>query len=471
MKKKIIYELNEVPIKIFNYYADNFPNSSFAFLKDRARLYKTNAADIGHLSPWITWPTMHRGVNNLKHKITDLGQDLTEVNKVFPTVYECLAKNKLKVGVFGCLHSHPLPKNLNNYSFFIPDSFANSTECFPNKLESFQRFNLAMVKKNGRNVSRKIIFKDALAFLIKAKSLGLRLSTLKRLFVQIINEQINNDIVVRRRTFQSEIAFDLYFKLLKDNNPDASFFFTNHLASNMHRYWPTLFPDDYPLGKFNDKWLKKWKSEIPHALKVTDFHLKNLIKFCDLNNYELIIASSMGQAAVKNVKPISKQVLITDIQKLLRYIKISDFDWEKRLSMAPRVVIKPKSKDIIKKLKRLSDISINEKKISYFITSSGDIRLDIDLTDINKLIVKDNNKIISNYDIGVNLVNLQDSSGAYAYHVPEGILVHYQPGKKCKIKTKNIWKKISVLDFAPSLIKSFKGTIPQHMSGNENLFI
>ena len=138
----IVYELNEVPKKLFNFYANIFPNSALSKLKLNSYLFETNTADIGHLSPWVTWPTMHRGVSNIQHEISDLGQDLTKVNKEFPSIYDHLAKNGINVGVFGSLQSYPLPKNLDNFSFYVPDTFAAGKECFPKYLSDFQEFNL-----------------------------------------------------------------------------------------------------------------------------------------------------------------------------------------------------------------------------------------------------------------------------------------------------------------------------------------
>ena len=96
---KIVYELNEVPKRLFEFYGDLYPDSAFSKLRSRSKLFETHAADIGSLSPWITWPTMHRGVSNVDHGISDLGQDLTEVNKDFPNVFNHLVRHDVKVGV------------------------------------------------------------------------------------------------------------------------------------------------------------------------------------------------------------------------------------------------------------------------------------------------------------------------------------------------------------------------------------
>lgn len=465
----IVYELNEIPKKILDFYANSYPNSAFSFLRSNSQLYHTNTADIGGLSPWITWPTVHRGVSNIDHEISDLGQDLTKVNKEFPNVYDFIAKEGFKVGIFGSLQSYPLPKDLENYKFYIPDTFAAGDECFPSELSYFQKFNLSMVRQNSKNVSRGVATKDAFKFILKSKQLGLKLDTFLKLNKQLISESINSDRVVRRRTSQAEISFDLYFKQLIDTKPDISFFFTNHLASSMHRYWPSIFPDDYEEGKFEKGWLNKWHGEIPHAVKVANHQLSKLLNLCKVKNYELIVCSSMGQAAVSNTTIRRKVVMIKNLKKLLDYIDIKTSDWERRLSMAPQVVIMPKKPSLIKKLDKLKEIFINGKNVTYKITNTGEIVFQISLINQDKLSIVDGDQFIDSNDIGIDNVNLQDAAGCYAYHIPEGILLHYNPKKNHSSISKKVWTNISVLDFAPSILNKFNIKIPSYMN-KEKLF-
>lgn len=469
--KTIVYEMNEVPKKVFDFYANAFPISAFSKLRKNSKLYLTHTADVGHLSPWVTWPTMHRGVSNIDHTISDLGQDLTYVNKDFPSVWEMLAQSGRKVGVFGSLQSYPLPKTLDNYEFYLPDTFAAGNECYPSEINAFQAFNLSMVRINGRNVSKGLVVKDAARFLIRAKKLGLSFKTFKKIGFQVAQEQLNADRVVRRRTSQAEIAFDLYFEQLKKNLPDISFFFTNHVASSLHRYWPTVFPKDYEEGKFELDWCQRWSREIPHSINVANFQLNKLIDFCDQNNHRLIVASSMGQGAVEEVEPTYKQVLITDIKKLLNFLNISDTDWEPRMSMSPQVVIKPKIKSFMPKLARLNDIYINEKKIDLFETSTGDIRFDLNLTNVKELNIFEFSNKIDPTDLGLSNINLQDASNSYAYHIPQGILMNYEPYVKRKNNLSEEWTDVSVLDFAPSILRSLGVNKASYMHGLDNLFI
>lgn len=469
--KTILYELNEVPRRLFDFYADDAPDSSFARLRKHGRLFETVAQDVGHLSPWITWPSLHRGVPNVYHKISDLGQDLTHVNKDYPPIWTLLAQNGQSVGMFGSLQSYPMPEDLDNYKFYVPDTFAASPECFPDELTEFQRFNLSMVRANGRNVSRNIALREAFDFMKAAPGLGLRGKTVAKIASQVIGERLNPNRVVRRRTSQVQIAFDFFLKSLRRTQPDVSFFFTNHVASSMHRYWPSIFPEDYEAGKFDAQWMSDWKGEIPAAVHEANGQLAQLIRFVDANpGFRLLVLSSMGQAAVRDVEPVHRQVLISDVEKLMSFLGISKEDWEPRLSMAPLVVVRLKNDSGFEKLEKLKSISLNGTHIEATVLETGDVRFSIMLANVDDLkITGPDGAGINPDDMGVSNVDLQDASGSYAYHVPEGILIDYR-SKAHNAAGQNAWHKVSALDVAPSILEEFNISRPSHMEGETGLF-
>lgn len=468
--KTIVYELNEVPKRLFDFYSDAFPNSAFGRLREHSRLFETVTADIGSLSPWVTWPTMHRGVSNVDHTISDLGQDLEPINSEFPPLWEILARKGIKVGLFGCLQSYPIPQHSLNYEFYIPDTFASGVECHPEILSIFQKFNLAMVKSNGRNVSKKVAWNDAGNFLINSLRLGLTSGTAKNLAKQMIIERFNPDRIVRRRTSQVEIAFDLFYNQLRSTRPDISFFFTNHLASSMHRFWPTVFPKDYDEGKFELDWLARWRGEIPHAVRVANFQLSKLIRFSELNEFRLIVASSMGQHAVQNATAVKSQGLITNISKLFSYLDIPRDKWAPRMAMAPQLVVQLLDNRYLENLKILEEIRINDKKIKSFVTSTGDIRLELKLVNPKEIDVYHGSDKIDAKALGVSKIDIQDAAGANAYHIPQGILLDYSPRIKYDCMSNNIWKSVSVLDYAPSIMKEFGIPKMPYMTGDDTLF-
>mgnify|MGYP000280093472 CR=1 FL=1 len=64
MSTIVLFEMNEVPLAILDHYAEARPASALAGLLREGRVYRTMSEDVGHLSPWATWPSVHRGVPN-----------------------------------------------------------------------------------------------------------------------------------------------------------------------------------------------------------------------------------------------------------------------------------------------------------------------------------------------------------------------------------------------------------------------
>ena len=208
------------------------------------------------------------------------------------------------------------------------------------------------------------------------------------------------------------------------------------------------------------------REKIPHAIKVANEQLLRLINYCVSNSCRLVVLSSMGQAAVKSAKSIKTQVLITDVTRLLQFIGFSKDEWEPRLSMAPRVVFKPLAEQPLAKIKRLEKIKINGRTIKATLLETGDIRLHLHLVNVPKLEISENGSQIDPATIGVSNVNLQDAAGSYAYHIPQGILLDYQPNVRTSSKrNKNTWQHCSVLDVAPSLLKLYGIEKPSFMKG------
>lgn len=466
MKKIIFYELNEVPKKVLREFAKLNPNSAITEILKNGAFYETKNSDVGHLSPWITWPTLHKGVNNEQHRISDLNQNVTEINQEFPNYFDLIAQNGYKVGVFGSLHTCPIPKNINDYAFYIPDTFANSADTFPTQYRSFQSLNLNMVSTNGRNVNRKIPIKDALAFLSKSPLLGITPTTVKKIFSQIAGEIINKDKVVRRRTTQSQLSFDLFYKLISDKKPYLSTFFTNHVASSMHRYWPATFPNDYTDFSMPEDWQNRFKHEIWYTLGETDYQLSKLLRFVSKNDdFMLLVGSSMGQAAVEESYRIYNQLYLKNPEKLMSRIGINQQQWKKHLSMEPCYIFSFSSSEATDTfLTFISSLSIKNEMIEY--DNLGENRVSVMFGQTNFDNEKDtiyiNGASVKAEELGLGIVPIQDETGSYAYHIPEGILLVYGGGST---NSANKPESIPSTSIAPSILKHFDCPIPNYMEG------
>ena len=461
--KVILFELNEVPYKVIHHFCKLYPGSNLAKVLSKGRKYETYAEDLGHLSPWITWPTVHRGVTNEKHFISDFGQDLNEQERRYPAIWNLLAKKGIKVGLFGSLHTYPVPGNIENFSFYVPDTFAAGSECFPKKLETFQKFNLAMARDNSRVVSNKIPGKEAIQFLTKLPDMGLKFKTATDIATQLVDERINKWKVVRRRTYQSIIGFDIFYKQLESQKPDFVTFFTNHVASSQHRYWAAAFPDDYESLKLGREWVETYNGEIVYTMKKADAMIGRLIKFMEKNpEYSLWILSSMGQQAVE-ANEIYTDLFVTNAKKFMDNLNLGANYYELKPSMVPQFNVQihvDKRKEFEEKI---ATFRINDQPIHSRQKGEGFYSLDIGFPNLEESRIKIElmGEIIPLEHSGMENVKIQDRCGATAYHIPQGSLIIYAPAKGLNGNDINT---ISTTDIAPTILKNFNVPVPEYMS-------
>ena len=292
----ILYELNEVPWRVIDWYVRLRPNSALAQLLDRSQTFTTVTKDEGELHPWTTWPTLHRGVTNSQHNIRFINQSLTEAVS-FPPIWETLNQAGKRVGVFGSLQSYPPPPVKDGYEFYVPDTLSPGCETFPTKYAAFQRFNLRQTQRDGAQASA-VQFDASIAIdVIKMMTAGLRFKTCWKLALHVAKERFNPLYRSRRSVLQALVSFDFFQNALNATKPEFCTFFTNHVAGMMHRYWKHSFPEDFNavLSAEGDHF---HSGSIAFAMDIADAQISSLMAYVDAKKGRLMIASSMGQEAI-----------------------------------------------------------------------------------------------------------------------------------------------------------------------------
>lgn len=457
MDKIILFELNEVPVRIIEYYCKMRPNSWLAQNFNRLKKFETYCENGGHISPWNTWPTLHRGVTNQKHFISDFNQDLKDVDAEFPPIWKMLADNNIKTGVFGSLHSYPPPSLQGNYSFYVPDVFAIGKECFPKDVEIFQDINLKLSRKSARNVDSSIPYKDMLRLFGKMGSLGFKAGTLGAIGSQLVQEKTTPWKTVRRRTYQTVLSFDVFYKLLVTEKPDFTTFFTNHVASSQHRYWAAVFPTEYKDLKYDKEWIETYENEIIFTMSKTDDMLRRLAYFVDKNpSYKLMITSSMGQEAVES-EPIETQLYIEGHEAFFANFGISKDDFAFLPSMLPQFNYFVKDADSF--AAQIETLRVNDKKVHF--RNLGEKRFSIDLgqQNLKSTEVMLNGEVLAFDKSGLKNVVIEDKSSATAYHIPEGHCFIYHPSfQKSAINS----HQVSTQEIMPTILQNFAVDIPAY---------
>jgi len=471
-RRSILFELNEVPLRVVRHFADRHPNSAFARVLERGSYWTTVTPDQGHLSPWITWPTLHRGVSSAEHKIGALGQDVAAADRRFPPVWKILADAGRRVGMFGSLHSYPPPSDLDAFDFYVPDTFAAGPEAKPAELAAFQQFNLHMVDRSGRNVSGDLPVKQALPFLLRSLPAGIRPGTMAKIARQVASERIWRHRTARRRTIQSLLAFDLFLAQLQSKKPDAAFFFTNHVASSMHRYWPATFTDDYSATKWSEGWVRRFAGEVDYVMGEADQMLADLVAFADRNpEYVVFVASSMGQAAVdESARQISTEVLLRDMTRFLHAIGV-DGAWQRRRTMEPTYTLAFDDKACADAcMACLGRMKIAGQPISHRRLDAHGIEFVLGHPNIGaeELTITIGNRSFTPEEVGIANVPIEDEVGAAAYHIPEGMLLAYDP--RADLGQAGAADPISTTRIAPTLLELQGVRPPSYMDRPIELF-
>jgi hypothetical protein len=465
MRRRIIlYELNEVPFRVLDWYCRRHPGSAFARILPDCAQYETRTEDQGHLSPWITWPSLHRGVSGAEHGIQELGQDTAEVDRRCPPLWMLVARQGLKAGVCGSLHSYPLPRDLSGYSFFIPDVFAWGPECFPRDLSAFQEFNLRMSRNSPREVESGVAWPEAARLLAKLGDIGLTPRTLWRVGLQLAQERVFDWRKVRRRTYQAVLSFDVFLAQLRRSEPSLVTFFTNHVASAMHRYWAATFPSDYTRFGFESDWVRRYAHEIDFAMRAADEFLATLVEFVERHpEFMIWVASSMGQAATQT-RTVSSILCLRDARRFLRVLGADAGEWTERPAMFPQVNLEGPPAAATRLREALAGVRIGGQPLGFQCDSArGFVSVDFGHGDLSGEggAVKVAGRAVTLEEAGLRLMRVADGVEANAYHVPEGMLLVFDPRSRGKGDGRR--RTVSVLEVAPAILERLGLCPPAYM--------
>jgi hypothetical protein len=364
--------------------------------------------------------------------------------------------------LMGSLHTSSVPPDVDNYAFYVPDFFADTSFAHPTALAPFQAFNLAMTRKSTRNVDSKIAAKEALRFLANYPRHGMSLSTIASIFGVLLGERRQPHLKARRRALQPLITLDIFLHFMKRSHPGFATIHTNHVAAAMHRYWAAAFPNDVPGNAMPADWHARYEHEIEYAMEVLDLMLGRLTAFVARDrSYRLLIASSLGQAAVRTL-PTKGFVSILNVAKLMERLGVAPGQWSQRFAMAPQisVIVDESVADAFER--KLLEISVGSNQMR---ASTNEIPpLSFDRTGSSFQLyfyfeayegepVAKLGSVSATFDeLGLGFHPHQDEVACSARHTPHGIFIVYDPQQATLEGTRT---QISTLDIAPALLDAY----------------
>ena len=458
MQSVIVLECNEVPDRVWNEFGQRNPDSHLTRLLGRSKRYTTVADDVPRtfLYPSQTWASFNTGVPYEEHKI-HWYNDPKPAER--PLYWKSVAASGRRVGYVNTLHSSPLSQEDigGRFCFAIPDCFAESTDTYPARYRSFQAFNLAVTKANGKKSSLKVVLPRSLQVLRTPFSFGLSSWSTREIISTLTSIAFGKNIE-RLRNLQFPLVAEIFWNEVHRTDPELAILFTNHIAANMHRYWYALFPEDYPEKLYSTTWQRRYETDILRAVSMLDRFLGRLVEFCNETDRLLLICSSMGQAAnpVLDKKKAQMNVgsRVDEPLKLLDFLGAADPGVVVERAMVPQYSFKYRTPDLARKATQTLERNVSRLRglrVKVFLTGSV-ATLTVNLVDQTGRIEYDGH-VVPAKQLGVTVLNvdLHDSGK----HCPTGSLIIFNDKENALFASDRFPPSFSYLKFAPEIKRYF----------------
>jgi len=318
MGRAIVVEANEIPPRVVDWWIEHTPTTPLRALREsgtyvHTRLEETLPRD---LYPSQSWASVGMGAPWAEHGVFWYGDPKPATHRFY---WQRAADAGKTVGLVGVLHSSPVAQQCAhpNFRFVIPDVFSDDPTTIPAKLEPIQALNLRLTRQSARVASTAFSFDDVRTVGSFVRN-GVRPTTFARLGALAAGVATKRANKERLRVGQVILMGDVFEHLVEEHDPDLAVFFTNHVASAMHRYWAATFPQDWDSHPYGDAWIEAYKDELPFAMRALDDLLRRLLDLGERTEREVLIVSSMGQHADTDVDPSeTHQAVVRDPQHFL----------------------------------------------------------------------------------------------------------------------------------------------------------
>jgi hypothetical protein len=473
----ILYELNEVPWTVVDYYVARRPQSNMAAMIDGGQSLTTIHEDsekLQGLQPWRTWPSLH--TSTYDHNSFDLGQDPATFRG--DPIWDVAERAGLSVGLFGPMQSWPA-REFTHGGFYVPDTFSQDSKTYPESLQRFQSFNLAMTSENGFSPDAALSPKMLLGTGVDLLRQGLTAKSTGTLAAHLVRERFDP----RNRAFRSAMqvvpGFDLYWRLQRKHQPRLSIFFTNHVAGMMHRFWGDAMPGytdahDYVADDV-------YGGFIMAAMDLVDGQLGRIRKYLTAHPQSmLVLAASMGQGPIEN-KEIEQGLFVLDdhaglasrlglnapelgraMYPMLSLVFAGDA--EAQAAVAPLESVVAEGVGPL-----FTRFRVEGKTVTFAIDYTlGNAEHELGMSTRLRFRPAGADSDVTGMPADLGLAFRHRVGDANTgYHIPEGILLAYGSG----VSADPSRKEVDVLDVAPSLLANVLGVEPApSMQGIPSLF-
>lgn len=463
-QRMLILEVNEVPPRVFRYFAKQRPQSALATMLKSSHFVTSLADDVdkSFLYPSQTWASLNTGVAYDQHKIHWYNDPKPDE---YPLYWKTIADAGRSVGIVNSLHSSPgeaVAAKHPNITFLIPDCFASDAYTKPSSFEPFQGLNIMAVSGNSRTASMSLPIKEAVGTVLRAPSYGITSSTLFHTALTVAQIGMGKRNRENLRNLQFPLVADIFLKQMKRADPDLAILFTNHVAANLHRYWYALFPEDYSEVIYDQDWVARYSGEIMSALELLDRYIDRLKRFCDETDRTLVIVSSMGQEAnpkLTRAYRVSHSVdfRLQDVRKFVDAVTETRHSYSVETAMVPQYQLRFATASAAAPCaKQLKDAITHLKGYSLVVDSNDEVITISVAPDPAAPAYEFKGAPLPPENVGFLKFDVDDHHSGH--HCEDGTLIVYNSRT-----FKNNGDSVSYLEFAPAVLQRFGiAPLPHH---------
>jgi hypothetical protein len=462
-RKVLLLEFNEITRAIIDplIARGKLPNLA-RLLREGAVAAPTSVDHAPHLDPWVTWVTVHTGVDRSVHGATVLEQDSTTITA--KRTWNYAEEAGKSIGVFGSISAYP-PRPAPG--FIVPGPFAPTSDTFPPYLSPAQDLNRKYTQVHGKAAKEDSPLAMA-QMAIKLFKLGLKPSTCATIAAQLVRERVDPNVRWKRVSLQPLVNYDFFESLYRAYQPDFATWHTNHAAHYMHHYWRS-YDDSGFLTKATAEEKARTGGAVEFGYELCD---ELLGRFLALVGEDTIIAlaTSMGQKPyVAEMFPDGRVVVrMKDPKRILDLVGARGVT-EIVPTMVPQWNVKiPDATERARVMDVLNRARVTnvERPNAFFVTETGEI-----LTVTPAGIGKHSGEIryffpddAPNADKnGYLLEELfeRDTPSKQGMHDPTGLFILHGKGIRPGLEIKNTTN----LDIAPTLLALMGIPVPAIMKG------
>ncbi len=462
-RRVLFLELNELCWPIIDRLIAEGRLPTFAKLKQDGTWASPESVDhTPHLDPWITWVTVHTGVDRSVHGASVLEQDSATIQA--KRTWDYVVDAGKSVGVFGSISAYP-PRPVPG--FMIPGPFAPGDETYPAYVRPVQALNRKYTQVHHKNAGE-----DGPLGMVKAglelAGLGLRPATVARVLAQLARERITPHERWRRVVLQPLLNFDFFEKLYARYRPDYATWHTNHAAHFMHHYWRAWDDSQFPVkGPPDEK--AKYAEAVPFGYEIADELLARALRVAG-DDTVLVVATSMGQQPyVADLFPEGRIVVrFKDIKRFFDFMGIEGVT-EMVPTMVPQWNVKIPDADKRRRARELLEKAYmvgNARPRVCFVEETGDILtvtpggLDRPNPDLRYFFPDVPRARASGHELE-EFFACDTPTPKQGMHHPTGVLMLHGPGVRHGLQIQGT----NNLDILPTVLTLMGVPVPAHLPG------